>query len=62
MLRLSASARDPEGATPIVWSLVTELSTPPQMATVNDVSDADDFADNASFEIDQGGVLTFKRT
>ena len=49
---ITLSAADPETASPIVWSL----------ADVDDFDDVinDDVADNASFNISQGGVLTFK--
>ena len=52
---VSLSATDPEGAAPIVWSL------PPAEADPDgtDPLGIPDVADNASFEIDQGGVLTF---
>ena len=46
------TASDPEGASPIVWSL-----------TANDTAadvEADDIADRALFDISQSGVLTFK--
>ena len=44
---------DPEGASPIVWSLTTDADTAAEVGT-------DDFADNGLFGISQGGVLTFK--
>ena len=53
-LVLTLSARDPEGAAPIVWSLVTDAAD-----LGPDVIDAD-VADNASFNISQDGELTFK--
>ena len=43
---------DPEGASPLVWALTTE-------ADVDAGVDSADFADNALFDISQGGVLTF---
>ena len=51
---LTLSAGDPEGATPITWSLVT---ADPEGA---DGVEAADFADQALFNISQSGVLTFK--
>ena len=50
---LTLSARDPEGATPIVWSILGSVSS--GVTTVVD----DDILDAADFGIDQGGVLTF---
>ena len=47
------SVSDPEGASPVVWSLTTEADID---AGVVDA----DFADNALFDISQSGVLTFK--
>ena len=46
---------DPEGASPIVWSLTTETD---QEAGV----ELDDYADNALFDISQSGVLTFEES
>ena len=48
------TASDPEGASPIVWSLTT---TEPAAADAGVT--APDFVDNALFDISQGGVLTF---
>ena len=49
------TASDPEGASPIVWSLTTETD---QEAGV----ELDDYADNALFDISQSGVLTFEES
>ena len=46
------TASDPEGATPVVWSLTADTN-------IADISEAD-IADRALFNISQGGVLTFK--
>ena len=45
------TATDPEGATPITWSLLTA-------GTPGDI-DADDYADNEHFMIDKDGMLKF---
>ena len=47
------TATDPEGARPIVWSL-------PGAGVIDTVVDGPDVADQALFEIDQNGVLSFK--
>ncbi len=48
------TAVDPEGATPITWSLATSA----QIGAEDDLADADN-ADAASFEIDKDGMLKF---
>ena len=48
------TAKDPEGKTPITWSLATAA----QVGAEDDLADADN-ADAASFEIDEDGVLKF---
>ena len=53
---LTLSARDPEDAAPIVWSLPPADADPD--GTDNPLMAAD-VADNASFKISQSGVLTF---
>ena len=54
------SASDPEGATPITWSLVSAIETPAQMVGGVDLGDAD-IADFDDFKIDdRTGVLEFK--
>ena len=45
------TARDPEGVSPIAWSLTD--------ADVTDVVAGDDIADRAAFKVDQNGVLAF---
>ena len=57
---LTLSVSDPEGATPVTWSLVEALETPVQM--IDGVAlTADDIADHAQFKIDpRSGVLEFK--
>ena len=49
---LNLSATDPEGAAPIVWSLVE--------GAITDAVGMGEFEDHASFDIDQSGVLTFE--
>ena len=49
---VALSARDPEGAAPIVWSILDGLDG-------QDVVVAGDISDNAHFKISQDGVLTF---
>ena len=48
------TATDPEGVTPITWSVPTDLVA----GNIDDIEDADD-ADNASFDIDKDGMLKF---
>ena len=57
---LTLSAGDPEGATPVTWSLVTEIETP-NAQTIDGVAlTTDDIADSARFKIDpRTGVLEF---
>ena len=66
------AATDPEGVTPIVWSLLTDAMNEQNLGIFTDVSDplgeddsdddvdVGDIADNADFAISQSGVLTFK--
>ena len=61
---LTLTARDPEGVTPIVWSLLTDAEGTQDLGIVTDdeVPDdvgADDVIDHADFKISQDGVLTF---
>ena len=49
---LTLSATDPEGAAPIIWSLVE--------GAITDAVGMGEFEDHASFDIDQSGVLTFE--
>ncbi|MDE2941582.1 MAG: hypothetical protein OXP10_04485 [Chloroflexota bacterium] len=48
------TARDPEGVTPIIWSVPTDLDA----SAIDAIEDADD-ADNNHFDISKDGVLTF---
>ena len=69
---LTLKARDPEGVTPIVWSLLQSdageqdlgifTDTDPVDGADDSADDvgADDIADRALFDISQEGVLTFK--
>ena len=69
---LTLTARDPEGVTPIVWSLLQSdageqdlgifTDTDPVDGADDSADDvgADDIADRALFDISQEGVLTFK--
>ena len=58
-------ARDPEGVTPIVWSLLQDASGVENLGIVQaptdvlDDLDTPDIADRALFEISQNGELTF---
>ena len=62
---LRLSARDPEGVTPIVWSLLTNaeghtgLGHRPRSQMKPDDVMPGDVVDHADFEISQDGVLTF---
>ena len=61
---LTLTARDPEGVTPIVWSLLMNAEGVQDLGIVTDdeVPDdvgADDVVDHADFKISQDGVLTF---
>ena len=53
------TAVDPEEASPIAWSLLSELPDPPPEVDGEVLADTD-FADNAKFDISDAGVLTFK--
>ena len=55
---LTLSAEDPEGVTPVVWSLVT-VATDFTGDGDNDVIDTE-VADHARFKISQNGVLEFR--
>ena len=55
-------ARDPEGVTPIVWSLLENAEGPQDLGIFplgDDDVDGDDIADRALFKVSQDGVLTF---
>ena len=63
---LTLTARDPEGVTPIVWSLLADAGGVQDLGIVQaptdsqDDVDADDIADRTLFDI-KDGVLTFKK-
>ena len=56
---LTLSASDPEGAAPIIWSILEVVPDPAPVVGGTDLVRADS-ADFASFDISQSGVLTFK--
>ena len=56
---ITLSARDPEGVTPIVWSLPSATEDPDLNGDDNGPLNIADAADNGSFNISQGGVLSF---
>ena len=61
---LTLTARDPEGVTPIVWSLLTVDDGTQDLGIVTVPEDPDDVKaadviDHADFKISQDGVLTF---
>ena len=56
---IDLDAADPEGASPIAWSLLRALTDPIPEVDGEQLVDAD-FADNAKFDISDAGVLTFK--
>ena len=60
---ITLTARDPEGVTPIVWSLLDDAGGEQNLGIVNDDDDdvgVGDIADRGVFNISQDGVLTFK--
>ena len=71
-LVIQLTARDPEGVSPIVWSLLTDAMGEQNLGIFTDSSPEDnvddsqddvvdaDVIDHPDFEIDQNGVLTFE--
>ena len=56
---VTLSAGDPEDATPITWSLVTEIESPTAQMVGGVALVAADIADFGDFKISQSGVLEF---